>query len=78
MNAATFNRWVRQSHRWLSVTFALFVAANFIVLGRGEVAFWIGGLTLVPLFLLLVSGLYMFALPYAQRWRSDARLRGEA
>ena len=27
---------------------------------------------LLPLFLLLLTGLYMFALPYAAKWRSDA------
>lgn len=75
MNMTAVNRWIRQTHRWLSVTFALFVAANFVVLGKGEIAFWVGGLTLIPLALLLVTGLYMFVLPYAQKWRSAARLR---
>jgi hypothetical protein len=33
---------------------------------------------LLPLFLLLFSGLYMFALPYARRWRSSGARRTTA
>lgn len=58
------NRFVRQFHRWLSITFTLAVLANLVVMGREEIALWVGMLTLLPLGLLLVTGLYMFALPY--------------
>ncbi len=68
-----WNKWIRQLHRWLSMTFTLFVIANFIVLGQGQIAFWVGGLTLIPLFLLLVSGLYLFALPYLGKGRRAGR-----
>ncbi|WIJ24211.1 hypothetical protein [Devosia sp. RR2S18] len=71
MNA---NKWIRQSHRWLSISFTLMVLANFAVMGRGDVALWIGALTLVPLFLLLFSGLYLFVLPYLARWRTARRV----
>lgn len=60
---------IRTTHRWLSLGFFLAVLANFAVMGQGDIALWVGGLTLVPLFLLLVSGLYLFALPYARKWR---------
>lgn len=65
-----WNARIRQLHRWLSIAFTLMVLANFVVMGRGEIALWVGSLTLVPLFLLLVSGLYMFALPYFNRRRA--------
>lgn len=65
-----WNARIRQLHRWLSIAFTLMVLANFVVMGRGEIALWVGSLTLVPLFLLLVSGLYMFALPYFNRSRA--------
>jgi hypothetical protein len=68
--------WIRQTHRWLSVAFALAVIANFAVMGQG--ALWVGLLTLVPLALLLLTGLYLFVLPYAARWRSGRRIGGEA
>jgi hypothetical protein len=28
------NKWIRQCHRWLAVTFTLAVLANFAVMGR--------------------------------------------
>jgi hypothetical protein len=64
------NAWVRTIHRWLSITFTVAVVANFAVMGQGELALWVGGLTLVPLALLLLTGLYLFVLPYATKWRA--------
>jgi len=67
-----WNKWIRQAHRWLSITFFVFVLLNFAVMGRGDIALWVGSLTLVPLFLLLASGLFMFFQPYVTRWRGRA------
>jgi hypothetical protein len=64
-----WNKWVRQLHRVMSITFTFAVLLNFLVVGQGAYPVWLGILTLVPLALLLVTGLYMFALPYAVRWR---------
>jgi hypothetical protein len=69
MNLSTL---IRRSHRWLSMTFTLFVLANFAVMGRGDIALWVGGLTLVPLVLLLATGLYMFFQPYLAKRRAGA------
>ena len=69
------NNWVRQSHRWLSIAFMVAVIANFVVMGLGELPFWVVYSPLLPLFLLLFSGLYLFTLPYATRWCSG-RLAG--
>jgi hypothetical protein len=60
-------KWIRQTHRWLSIIFTLTVIVNFAVLGFKEHPAWIVYMPLVPLFLLLFSGLYMFALPYFNR-----------
>jgi hypothetical protein len=65
-----WNTWVRQIHRWLSIAFTAAVIVNIVTLARKEPAFWIGLLALVPLALLLLTGLYMFVLPYASNWRS--------
>jgi quinol-cytochrome oxidoreductase complex cytochrome b subunit len=65
-----WSKLVRQLHRWLSITFAVMVVANFALMGQGQIAYIVGGLTLLPLFLLLFSGLYMFALPYVTKWRA--------
>lgn len=54
----------------MSIIFAAIVAAIFIALGVGkEPVEWVYFLPLLPLFVLLLTGLYMFVLPYAARWR---------
>ena len=68
-----WNKWVRQIHRWLSIVFTLTVIANFIAMAMGTPPVWVVYAPLPPLFLLLFTGLYMFVLPYATRWRSERR-----
>lgn len=70
-----WNKWIRQTHRWLAIVFTMTVLANFVVLGvgEGEPAAWVTYAPLPPLFLLLFSGLYLFVLPYATRRRSGRR-----
>jgi hypothetical protein len=66
----TINSWIRQGHRWLSIVFTLAVIANFVGLAMGQTPPWIVYSPLLPLFLLLFSGLYMFVLPYTAAARS--------
>jgi hypothetical protein len=60
--------WIRQFHRWMAITFMLAVivnvVVNFVLVGQEQLALWVGLLTLVPLGLLMLSGLYLFVLPY--------------
>ncbi len=66
-----WNLWIRQIHRWLSIIFTTVVAGIFIALALGEKPVqWVYLTPLLPLALLLLSGLYLFVLPYATRWRS--------
>ena len=65
-----WNKWVRQIHRWLSIAFTVAVIANILALAQGEPAVWVGLLALLPLALLLLTGLYLLVLPYATKWRS--------
>lgn len=67
-----WNKSIRQLHRWLSIIFTLTVIANFAAMAMGEPPAWIVYAPLPPLFLLLLSGLYMFALPYARRGGQSA------
>jgi hypothetical protein len=69
------NKWIRQTHRWMSIVFTVTVIANFVALARGTgmPPPWVTYSPLPPLALLLFSGLYLFALPYAIRWRSGRR-----
>jgi hypothetical protein len=60
-------RAIRQIHRWLSIVFTLTVIANFVAMTRGTPPPWVTYSPLPPLFLLLFSGLYLFALPYMRR-----------
>ena len=69
----SWNTWIRQVHRWLSIAFTATVVANFVAMGLGEPPAWIVYSPLLPLFLLLFTGLYMFALPYAAKWRGARR-----
>lgn len=63
-----WNKWVRQIHRWMSVAFtAAFILVSIVTLGGEEPAEWVYLLPLVPLFLLLITGVYLFVLPYAAR-----------
>ncbi|MEO6016962.1 MAG: hypothetical protein ABIP46_06875 [Polaromonas sp.] len=69
-----WNLWMRQSHRWLSIAFTLAVIVNFVAraLEPGEPVWWVTYSPLPPLFLQLLTGLYMFALPYVSKARRDA------
>lgn len=64
-----WNKWIRQIHRWLSLAFTLAVIANIAAMGMTEPAVWIGLLALVPLIPLLMTGLYLFAMPYVVKRR---------
>lgn len=66
------NAWIRQIHRWTSIVLTLAVVANLVglaVLGQTQsavgVALGIGAL--LPLLLLMGTGLYLFVLPYVRR-----------
>jgi len=64
--------WIRQIHRWLSIVFTVAVIINIIAMVRESQAVWVGLLALFPLILLMLTGLYMFVLPYTAKSR-DAR-----
>ena len=67
------NNVIRQTHRWLSIVFTLTVIANFVALTQGQPPAWVTYSPLPPLALLLFSGLYLFVVPYAAKWRSARR-----
>ena len=65
-----WNKWVRQTHRWLSIVFTMTVIANFAAMALGKPPMWVVYSPLPPLFLMLFTGLSMFVLPYAAKWRA--------
>jgi hypothetical protein len=66
-----WNMSIRQIHRWLSIAFTMAVIVNVIAMMQEKQAVWVGLLALLPLILLLLTGLYMFALPYVTRRRTQ-------
>ncbi len=71
-----WSKWIRQSHRWLSIIFTATVVANFATMAFGQPPAWVVYSPLLPLFLLLFSGLYMFVVPYVARPRGEQRAQG--
>ena len=71
-----WNSTIRQVHRWVSIIFTVTVIANFAALAQSGGAMpppWITYSPLLPLALLLFTGLYLFVLPYALKRRSGRR-----
>jgi hypothetical protein len=68
----SWNNRIRQVHRWLSIAFTVTVIANFVAMARGSgmPAPWVTYSPLLPLALLWFTGMYLFVLPHASRWRS--------
>ena len=48
-----WNKWVRQTHRWLSIAFTLAVIINTVAVAQRKYTFWVGLLALLPF-----TGLY--------------------
>ncbi len=54
------------------MAFTLGVIVNTVIIAQGhgkQPDFWVYLLALIPLFLLLFTGLYLFVSPHAVRWR---------
>jgi hypothetical protein len=70
------SKFIRQSHRFVSIVFTLTVIANFVAMGLAPGQMpppFVTYSPLLPLALLLFSGLYLFALPYVAKWRGGQR-----
>ncbi len=70
-----WNTWIRQFHRWTSIAFTATVIANFVLLGMKKQIALVTYAPLLPLALLLFTGLYMFVLPYLARTRQRSEGR---
>jgi heme A synthase len=68
-----WSKWIRQTHRWLSMAFTVAVIVNIVAVVQGKYSSRLGLLAVFPLALLLFSGLYLFVLPYATKWGSGRR-----
>jgi heme A synthase len=68
-----WNKWVRQTHRWLSIAFTVAVIVNIVAVAQKKYTDRMGLLAVLPLAFLLFTGLYLFVLPYATKWGSGRR-----
>lgn len=71
-----WNKWIRQFHRWVAIFFTLTVIVTFIALAQENPIVWISYVPLFPLALLLITGLYLFALPYLPKRRGAGQATG--
>ena len=68
-----WNKWFRQTHRWLSVAFTAAVIVNIVSIAMRRYSNWLGLVAVAPLAFLFLTGLYLFALPYAAKSRTGQR-----
>ncbi|CRK50952.1 conserved hypothetical protein [Rhodococcus sp. RD6.2] len=66
------NATIRLTHRWTSIVFTVTVVLATIAVSLDAVL-WLSYLPLLPLAVLLFSGLYLFVLPYRRRAAAGRR-----
>ncbi len=65
-----WSKWIRQTHRWLSIAFTVAVIVNIVAVSVGRYSARVGLLAVVPLAFQFFTGLYLCVLPYGTKWRS--------
>jgi hypothetical protein len=64
-----WSKWMRQSHRWLSIVFTMAVIINGVTVVRGKYNDKLGLSAVGILALLFLTGAYLFVLPYVKKRR---------
>jgi hypothetical protein len=65
-----WNKWFRQVHRWVSIAFTVDVIINGVMVVQKRYSNTMGLSAVAILAVLLITGLYLFVLPYFSKWRS--------
>jgi heme A synthase len=68
-----WNKWIRQTHRWLSIALTVAVIVNGVAVVERKYNAKLGLMAVAVLALLWLTGAYLFVLPYAAKWRSARR-----
>jgi hypothetical protein len=68
-----WNKWIRVTHRWLSIAFTAAITSNLIAILRKQYTNTLGLMAVSVLALCFVTGIYLFVLPYFIKWRSVRR-----
>jgi len=63
----SWSKTIRVTHRWLSIVFTVAALINIAAVILRVQAMWLGLLAAIPLIPMLITGLYLFALPYFGR-----------
>jgi len=69
----SWNKWIRQTHRWLSIAFTVAIIVNGVAVVKGKYSNRLGLMAVAVLALEFFTGLYLFVLPYAAKWRGGRR-----
>jgi heme A synthase len=69
----SWNKWIRQVHRWLSIALTVAVIINVVAIVQGKYNSKLGLMAVAVLALLWLTGSYLFVLPYAAKWRGGRR-----
>jgi hypothetical protein len=64
------SKWIRATHRWLGMSLIALTIINAITFAIGQPQPWLYYLPLLPLFLSMLSGLYMFVMTYVRKSKS--------
>ena len=70
------NKWIRQTHRWLSIAFTAAVVVNGVAVAHKNYSNRLGLLAVFLLALQFFTGLYLFVLPYATKRHRGSRVNG--
>jgi hypothetical protein len=65
-----WSKWIRASHRWFGMALIVLTIINAIAFSLGYAIPWLYYSPLVPLFLQMAGGLYLFVLPYLRKSKS--------
>ena len=70
----SWNKFIRQTHRWLSVAFTLTIIIVGAAVVRGKYTNSLGLVAVFVLAMMFLTGAYLFVLPFAAKWRSTRRV----
>ena len=74
-----WSKWIRQTHRWVSIIFTLAVIINGVTVVEGKYNNRLGLSAVAIRALLLLTGLYLFVLPYVdKRRRQNAHMQNDS
>lgn len=68
-----WSKLIRETHRWLGITLVALTLVNVIAFAMGYAIEWLYYLPLLPLFGSMLTGTYMFVLPYIVRSRTGGQ-----